>query len=256
MALLVITSCISPNREVPFLAVNNSDERRAEYEETIRWAICDSPFSEIVYADNSGCSLEFFHDYIRLAERKNKKLELLSFSGADNYIHFGKGYGEGSIIEYALNHSVLILENKEQYFYKITGRLRIENISEMMEHENLKKVYLFRNYPLYDMLDTRFYGMPVTIYKQYFMKAYTKVNDRELHYLEKIFYEICQENQIKFNCLKKYPCFQGRSGSTGKVYTKNPNQKLFDFLCRTNLFNNSFIYKILLNLKSWKLIRF
>lgn len=256
MALLVITSCISPNREVPFLTVNNSDERRAEYEETIRWAISDSPFTEIVYADNSGCGLEFFHDYTRLAETKNKKLELLSFSTADNYIRYGKGYGEGSIIEYAINHSRLIRENKEQYFFKITGRLKIENISGMMAHWDLKKVYLFRNYPLYDMLDTRFYGMPIAIYKKYFMKAYTRVNDKELNYLEKIFYEICQDNQIRYDCLKRYPCFQGRSGSTGKIYIKNPNQKLFDFLCRTNIFNNSFIYKILLNLKSWKLIRF
>lgn len=256
MALLVITSCISPNRDIPFLTVNDSGERCAEYEETIRWAIYASPFTEIVYADNSGCSLEIFNRYIRLAEAENKKLELLSFLETDNYIHFGKGYGEGSIIEYALSHSRLVRENKEQYFYKITGRLRIENITGMMERRDLKKVYLFRNYPLYDMLDTRFYGMPVAIYQKYFLKAYTRVNDKELNYLEKIFYEICQDNHLKYDCMKGYPWFQGRSGSTGKVYQKNPNQRLFDFLCRVNLFNHSFIYKILLNLKSWNLIRF
>ncbi len=256
MALLVITSCISPGTEVPFLTVNDSGERRAEYEETIRWAICDSPFTEIVYVDNSGCSLEIFDRYVGLAEMENKKLELLSLLETDHSIHFGKGYGEGRMIEYALEHSRLISENREQYFYKITGRLCIENISKMMERRNLKKVYLFRNYPLYDMLDTRFYGMPIEIYKKYFMKAYTGVNDKKLSYLEKIFYEICQEHQIPFDCMKGYPCFRGRSGSTGEVYRKNPNQKFFDFLCITKLFNNSLIYKILLNLKSWKLIQF
>lgn len=256
MSLLIITGCIAPKKDVPFLAVSETQERLEEYEETLRWAIFESPFTEIVYADNSGYDLEVLQKYVIEAKKKEKALELLGFSLSDPLVLQGKGYGEGKIMEYVLQNSKLISENKEQYFYKLTGRLKIANIHEVMKGNRVDKVYFFRNYPLYEMLDTRFYGMPTEIYRQYFLAAYTKVNDEKLSYLEKIFYEICEENRISYQCMKKYPEFRGRSGSTGTVYRGNPQQKIFDFLCRGNLFNRSGIYKILLLLKSWNIIRF
>lgn len=256
MSLLMITGCIAPKRDIPFLAVSETEERLAEYEETLRWAISESPFTEIVYADNSGFDLGKLQNYVSEAKKKQKKLELLGFSLSDPRVFQGKGYGEGKILEYALQNSSLVAENKEQYFYKLTGRLKIANINEMMKGSRTDTVYFFRNYPLYGMLDTRFYGMPVNIYRQFFLNAYTMVNDEKLNYLEKIFYEICEKNRISYQCMKKYPEFRGRSGSTGQVYGKNPEQKLFDFLCRGNLLNHNGIYKMLLLLKSWNVIRF
>lgn len=256
MSLLIITGCIAPKKDVPFLAVAETQERLAEYEETLRWAIFESPFTEIVYADNSGFDLGTLQNYVSEAEKKEKNLELLGFSLSDPLVFQGKGYGEGKIMEYVLRNSRLVAENKEQYFYKLTGRLKIANIHEMMKGSRTDTVYFFRNYPLYEMLDTRFYGMPMEIYRRYFLNAYTMVNDEKLNYLEKIFYEICEKNRISYQCMKKYPEFRGRSGSTGAVYAGNPEQKFFDFLCRGNLFNHSRIYKMLLLLKSWNIIRF
>lgn len=256
MASLIITSCIAPGKNVPFLTVSNLNERRGEYENTIKWAIESSPFTNIVYVDNSGCNLEMFYEYIPAAQKANKKLEFLSFYEMDDAVSCGKGYGEGRIIEHALLNSKLILEDKEQYFFKITGRLKISNITEIMKNIHLGKIYIMNNYPLYDMLDTRFYGMPVSIYKKFFLSGYKEVNDNQLRYLERIFYDICQENELKYECFRRYPEYLGRSGSTGKAYKENPNQKFFDFLCKTKLFNNRLIYKRLLNLKSWGWIKF
>ena len=96
-------------------------ERLKQYIECIEFYLCKTSINKIVFCENSNYKFDSRALY-ELAKKNNKLLEILQFNG--NYsqiVDRGKGYGEGEIIEYALQNSKLFLQSK--YFVKVTGRL-------------------------------------------------------------------------------------------------------------------------------------
>ena len=244
-ATLLIVGCIAPTQNVPNVQIRDVNERFHEYQESIRWALCDTPFRNVVFCDNSGYDLSSLEDFKIVALRKQKNLEIVSFQGniEEVTIH-GKGYGEGEIIKYVLEHSALLCET--DCFYKLTGRLTISNIDEILKRTH-GEIYFNLNYPYWNMFDTRFYKISIKAYKQYFRDAYRRVDDDNLQWLEKIFYDIAKEKALtsKIKCYP-YPQFVGKSGSTGADYhVDKVDMKLFSILCLLQLFNNKYIMKAL-----------
>ena len=57
--VLVITGCISPQSDVPFLAVKDPNNRRQQYLDSIKFYIKHSYAKNIVYCDNSNSNVDF-----------------------------------------------------------------------------------------------------------------------------------------------------------------------------------------------------
>lgn len=229
---LILTGCIAPNSNTGFLTISSYSERLKQYRDSILWAIDETDVKYIIYSDNSGFEAQM--DLIERASLKNKELEWLSFKGdTENVVKYGKGYGEGEILDYIMQNSKLI--RKVSYFCKLTGRVRNQNITKFLNMAKMSSVYLittkmcFQN--RFKQIDTRFYGMPVKHYLEYYLRVYKSVNDSERVFLENCFYDQyikCHDNSAK---LLYYPDIRGVSGSTGTKYDIPQYKILIKALC-------------------------
>ena len=221
--VLLITGCMQPPQGVTALTISDAEARREQYLECLIWAMQATPFTKIVYCDNSACTLP--ETLLKQAQKLGKQLEILPFQGnVERTIQAGKGYGEGEIIEYALKYSHLLQE--ADYFCKLTGRLRVENVKCFFACANQKKAYFWGNGIYSTAIDTRFYGIPKDLYRQYYQNAYKQVCDRENVWLEHCFYDAYCTSKIPAGQIALYPDFRGVSGSMGIQY-KLPRWKLY-----------------------------
>lgn len=215
--VLLITGCINPDQNVPVLTIKDSHVRLKQYIESIEYYIACSPFENIVFCDNS-CAPEIT-GLADLANKYNKRFEWLSFQGDRNrVVTQGKGYGEGEIINYAIQNSLLM--RRSRYMCKITGRLIIKNIGALTKFIDETQIY-FQPNKTDDgrkYINTRIYMMPIKIYLQYFKDAYIKVDDRKGVYLENTFGMMVSSNNLKYKRFVMYPDYIGVSGSTGSNY--------------------------------------
>lgn len=251
---LLITGCISPNKEQSFLFLKDIEERLKQYIDSILYYLRYSSFKMIVYCDNSN----FFYDNIDWicseAERHGKQFEWISFLGDDGKIvKCGKGYGEGEIIEYALENSKLLRESKA--FFKVTGRLKVLNIDYILRRiKSENKNYFNRDiYSGRKGIDTRFYCVNTEFYRNNLLKVYYGL-DVVNRSLENAFWDALKQKEYKN--LPAFPKVDGISGGNGRNYAAESKALIavFSFFCRLNIFNLIFpIYigyrKMVLTLK-------
>lgn len=216
--LAIITGTIRPGREVSKLILQNDVDRLQQYKEALLFTIWSNAFTQIIFCENSNFGTECLADMHKEAVKAGIELELLSFEGnAKEVLKHGKGYGEGEIMDYVFKNSRLL--SQETYFVKITGRIKIINIKDICERIKDQMCYFnIPNWTIRDYYDTKLYAMPVSIFDEYFRKAYTQVWDDEGIYLEKVYTKILLEEKIKVKNFERYPRVLGKQGSTGLDY--------------------------------------
>jgi len=247
--LLLITAAIDlKNKFVPFTILTNTEERLNQYLISLKYAIeYYHKINAIIFCDNTNFDWNY-SDLFEIAKKHNKTLEILKFHGNYEKIQQkGKGYGEGEIIDYVLENSKLI--NNVNYFYKITGRIIIQNFDKTSKFSKTNH-FIFSSGIANNRkeVETFFYRVNIDFYNKYLKDAYLLVDDKNGIYLEQIFYNRLQDKKIKSFCI--YPKVVGISASTGKVYTK----KTIDFL-GTSLLNFFGLYNSELNFFG-KIVRF
>lgn len=219
--LLVITGCIKVDDAIPYVTIRNTKERLNDYIRTIRWAVEETSFTDIIFGDNSNYDLENVPELSELRIKcvdYKKRLECYSFEGNTQAAQqYGKGYGEGEILSYLYKHSELM--RKYPYYYKITGRLTIENIMKVSLSEKAENVFIF------DVglgnVDTRFYKLKMSDYRKFFQNAYLKVNDSENRFLEYVYYDVLYANKLGFKRFSRSLEFRGKSGTSGTEYCQS-----------------------------------
>ena len=237
--LLIITATVNPPKQ-DLLKINSIEERITQYKDSLSFFIKCEAFDKIILCDNSNYILDnyVFEEEEKLAKRRGVNLELISFCGdVDKVKNQGKGYGEGEIMEYLLKNSKLV--NDEEVFFKITGRLKVDNILKIINRiKNHKICYInVPNHVTHEMYDTRFYCMPIGIFKNYFIHEYKKVNDKEKYYLETLYTDILKSNHIKHRNFPLYPRIVGISGTSGSEYVYTEwKSKIKDFLSYFNYY--------------------
>lgn len=213
--VLLLTGCITSSTKVPFLALKNPAERRKQVIDSIKFYITHTSIENIVYCDNSNAFPDF--ELGLLATTNRKKFEWISFEGNQKMSEQkGKGYGEGEIVDYAIEHSRL-LKKENVYIIKVTSRLIVENIELLLQHISLDRLYfspMFKNY-----IDTKVYMMPKKIYRNFFSELHLSVEDVKGRYLEYIFAECIKSKKIKYNRFIVAPKIMGVSGTFG-VFNK------------------------------------
>ncbi len=233
----IITGTISPSKEVGQLVLKDTTERLKQYEECIKFFIYSEAFDKIIFCDNSDYDMKKMEYLVEEAKSKGIELELMSFLGdAQGVKVHGKGYGEGEIMRYIFDYSKYM--NREDFFVKITGRLKINNIKEIIRSLKISRVYFnIPNRTRRDMYDTRIYGMPVAYFKHYFIDTYHKVNDDKGIFLEHVYTNVLLDNNIKVNNFPRYPRIVGVSGSNGIAYNYTEWKcKIKDMLSKVNYY--------------------
>lgn len=212
---ILLTGTIAP-KDVPFLARTDPKLRLRDYITSIfRW-VADSPVNKIIFCENSNYDYDFalLKD---LANAYSKELEIIQFQGCNGASTYGKSYGESKLINYALDNSKLLTSSKD--FYKITGRLYIENIKQILQlHENNEIV--FSRDKRGNSVDTRFFKVSKKFYSTVLFEVFNEINDNEGKSLEHVYHDKLIHHGNKVTHLSKLPIYIGISGSGGAVYSK------------------------------------
>ncbi len=186
---ILLTACVSPDG-MAFTKLQDSKERSRQYVEAINFYLQNTNIP-IVFAENTLTDLsEKFEDQI-----KSGHLEYMTFQGNDYDKSFGKGYGEAQIIMYAYEHSKILREC--DYVIKITGRLKVLNIKDVIESRWLNLKNIFRG----DFSErVGFFSMILVINPQSLyniLKSLSKeLNDSKNVFFEHIIYEGVLHNRI------------------------------------------------------------
>ena len=235
--LAIITGTICPSGDMKQLAICNAEERLEQYKKSLRFFIGSGAFSKIVFAENSNYGAKALEDLSDYARKNRVQLEILSFAGNTvQSILQGKGYGEGEIMQYVMEHSELL--KGESFFVKITGRLLVHNIREITKKLKEQRTYFnIPNRTRKDIYDTRIYAMPVSQFREGFMSVYTQVMDDEGVYLERVYTRQIVNRGIMVYNFPSYPRIEGISGSGGTVYAYSEWKcKIRDMISRFNYY--------------------
>jgi len=225
---VLLTACIAPGSDVPYLALRDTGERLADYVESlVRW-LRTPAVSAVVFCDNSGYPFESA-SFSALARALEKELEVLCFSGNDGAERYGKGYGEGRLCDYAFSKSRLLRQATS--FYKATGRLYVTNFDRIASrHSRDESVFAltssrvsyavkrFQGRPEPRGVDTRLFKISADLYRRRFFGCYDEVDDCAGRALEYVVHDRLVSEPVAsfFEC----PRYAGRSGTTGKPFSE------------------------------------
>ncbi len=237
--LLLITACIDVNEDVPYVKLQDKEERKSLLFQTLEWALGQGEFDKITICESSNYQDINFEEYISRLESKKGKFEYITFQGdIRQTARCGKGYGEGEILKYFYEHSKLLED--ERFFCKITSKLYVQNLRAL--RLNKRKAVCFQNYlKEAGKVDTRFYMMSKQIYEKYFLDVHMKVDDRANCYLEHVYYRVLHDNKIAYKSFRDFPIIRGRSGSTNREYQGTRGNWLMKLFCYLNLVNKPYM---------------
>ncbi len=237
---LIITSSVHVS--APNTVLTDPVQREMQYLESIAFYIEESPLVKIIVCDNSGYN--YPESLYQLAALYHKEIELLSFTGNNDLVaRYGKGYGEGEILEYILSNSILI--RGVEGFLKVTGRLKLVNAASVLESCRPGKNYfipvsLLRPRWLVPeaarpCVDVRVYYVTIAFFRQVLLAAYKKVRDHDIYFLEHAYHDALAAAPVKVTCFSTAPELIGISGSGGwrqkeRSWWKKRLVKLVSFL--------------------------
>lgn len=160
-------------------------------------------------------------------------IECLAFENNQALVkEFGRGWGEGEIVKYAIRHSQLI--QAAGCFSKCSSKLWVENYKECLRYWNgevlLSGIFLNAFSPfkptVFKSIDTRFYVASIATYKRYFADAHIIMDSRAGHGLEDSFFDIFMQQGLTRSLLPIPPVICGVGGGTGAYYKNRTTRVL------------------------------
>jgi len=218
---VLITSVAQPN--APFVELSDPAIRIDSTIESLKKWASISPGLDIVICDGSGYDFQKLISATPLLKPLN--IEVLHFyNDAEMVTTRGKGYGEGEIITYALNHSDLL--SKSDTFSKCTAKYWVNNFQECaashQKNISIEKYYDSRYSLSYQACDTRFYVVDKDFYLNKLLDSHKATNDFQSYFLEHAFAKDIIISKITGTTFKIKPLIDGISGSTGNFSTSRP----------------------------------
>jgi hypothetical protein len=149
--LLVLTATITPPIGVPNLRRADPALRREDYRRGLTFYLKQpsTVIDRIVFLENSNSDVSDFRDLVQ-RQCNDKKVEILAFDGLDHPPAYGRGYGEFKMLDIGFQRSEeLKALQAQEVFWKVTGRLRVLNIADLIRSAPRKYQLLadFRYWP-------------------------------------------------------------------------------------------------------------
>jgi hypothetical protein len=150
MTILLMTATVTPPPTATKLARMDPVLRLRDYEEALRFYLgkLDSGlFESIVFVDNSNSDVSSLR---RLAAGSGHKdrVEFIGFDGLDYPPENGRGYGEMSLIDFAMANSHEIRRAAPgAMVWKVTGRYIVKNVDVLVQNNSGALCCHCRNLP-------------------------------------------------------------------------------------------------------------
>jgi hypothetical protein len=242
MSVLLISSCIKVS--APYTKLDNQNDRLGATLESLRQWVDIAKNHKIVICD--GSNYDFTNDCKNLFPNHN--IECLHFQNDNLSVSkYGKGYGEGEIVKYALERSVFL--KNETFFIKCGGQIWIKNFRKILDSWNqlfecdlILKRNIIRIPIIPHQVDTRFYIVNKEFYIKNFLNRYQNVRDHEGNYLEHEFFKSLKNINYKVGkyLMSQKPIINGVSGTYATRYSLN---KFYWLKKQLTHFLKSFIIK-------------
>ncbi len=234
LPVLLTSSVIAHDKGVRL--VDPQERARLAMESVERWSFI-SPTTPLVLCDGSGFD---FRPLVRALPNAHQ-IECLHFQNDIAAVQqYGRGYGEGEIIRYALQHASLI--QSAGAFAKCTSKLWVENFSECVNQWTGDFLFkgVFENAfspwrrTSLAYIDTRFYIARKNAYEKIFLDAHESVQADRGQSLEECFRDVFLEKQLSGCLMSHLPVISGVGGGTGTYY-KNTRLRQHKERCRYSL---------------------
>ena len=199
----------------PTLVVRDEHTRIQQYMcALVSWAGAQR-VRRIIFGENSNTRFDFSR-IVRRLEAAGKEVEFLVFDGNKESPQFGKGFGEGEILEHVFAHSRLL--RMTDSFYKVTGRLFVQNFDQVSDATESRHAFR-RKYgkpgnP--SKVDTTFFKCGLELFESRLLDAYRQVDDAKRMFIEHMYFNRLSETDAGDFSLR--PALVGQQASTGKVY--------------------------------------
>lgn len=216
---LFLTASIDP-KNTPQVGRNSITLREHDYFSALQ------QFSKlglaIVFCENSG-----YHSKKITAFCLQNNIEYLSFVSKESYK--GKGHGEKEIFDYAISNSKYILES--DYVIKVTGRLYIKNLSNIIKVLSLKSYFVSTNLTRnLTWSDSRLIIFKKEFYKDYFKPILELYLDESKGLVfERCLSRACHKVMAdghSWLTLPHYPIYVGHNALNNQNYQKNIFKKI------------------------------
>jgi hypothetical protein len=216
---LVMTATFQPAADTPGLVVSHERERILQYLcALVSWAR-PAFVRRIVFGENSNTAFDF-SGIVGYLEAAGKEIEIIVFDGNRDVARFGKGYGEGEILEHVHGHSRLLAAAPS--FYKVTGRLFVSNFDEVSDATPTPDAFQRKVKQPKDgshrppKVVTTFFKCSLALFERCLVDAYKEVDDRAGVYIEHVYYS--RLRGIDLPDLGARPALVGQQASTGRIY--------------------------------------
>lgn len=225
---LVMSATVSPPKAMIGSARNDPDQRLLEYQEAFRFylRLPDQYVDTLVVFENSGADLEVFRD-IAVAAHSKKRLHLVNTTS--NYpAEMGKGYGEFMMMDEGLATLLAAGVASHKKFWKVTGRLQIVNIEQMISRapDDFEMYCDLRNVPLIGdalggnrWMELRVFGFTMNGYDRYLRGNYGLGIGLETYFFEILYAAI--KNGTGTGIVPRFrvqPVIDGFCGYNNKSY--------------------------------------
>jgi len=182
--ILVMTATITPPVGVPNLKRTDPKQRYEDYVEAFRFYlnIPTEVVDRIVFIENSKSDIAYLRQ-IADKESNGKRVEFVCFDGLNYPPKYGRAYGEFRMLDFGLrNSSVINSLDDDDYFWKITGRLKVYNLQKIIENapSDYNLLIDFLRLPTM-MTDLRLYSCSKKGYKKLLETIYETLIESDLN---------------------------------------------------------------------------
>lgn len=217
---LLVTSSIGVN--APYVKLADPQARLQHTLTSLERWLQIAPELRIVVCDGSGFDLT---EICRL-QFPNAHIECLAFENDFEAVRrYGKGYGEGQIVNHALQVSQTL--SGADWFAKCTSKWWVRNFDQLVQEwtGDFQSGLKFKNKNSVRRIsalhiDTRFYFVKKSFYLERLADAHLKVRDHEDYYLEHSFKDVLiRDNRDALRVLfATAPRIEGVSGTSAEVH--------------------------------------
>ncbi|MCL1925806.1 MAG: hypothetical protein FWF95_01540 [Syntrophorhabdaceae bacterium] len=216
---VLITTANNPPSGVPFLEMVNPNIRMIAAKAALYFWVTQG-IEQIVLADATATNLLSEYEVAEI-DKLHTRIEQISYKQAgEEIIERGKGYGEGKLIEYAINNSELLAH--EESFFKCTGKVYVRNfpdIAEIIKANSISSLfwrYMGDGTEVKHWADCRFYYTSKNFAENHLIPAYLESHDINKVACENYVYKALEHNMRAGRGAR--PLITGYAGSTGEAY--------------------------------------
>jgi hypothetical protein len=216
---VLITTANNPPGGLPHLKMTDPVMRAIAAKAALYFWVAQG-IQQIVLADATGTNLLTDYEWEEI-DKSETRIEQIHYKQAsESVIKNGKGYGEGKLIEFAINNSELL--SRVEHFFKCTGKTYVRNfpgIAEGIKKNNVLGLFWKHigtdGTAMNPWADCRFYYTSKAFASKHLIPAYLASDDNGTFCENQVYEEL---NRTMAVSRSERPFIAGYAGGTGEPY--------------------------------------